>query len=320
MDDYVASLDPFAGEQSEMMLGVSGESVNQPQDDRAAYIAALDALPEGQLPRQGETVEAPGFSDPVPLDDSLGLGHPGQFSEPDPDDSTRVKPPARKRTRRPHAVYAAALNALPEGKLPKKGQTVKVPGHDVPVPIGEFVNTLRGRGIMGAKVGQVLVDALRRHDQVLEPHPDDSTRVKLPSTGKVTRWPRSVYAAALNACPAGQLPKFRQSVKVSGHDVPVPIGNFLNTLRNKGIVGANVDQVLVDALRRHGQRLESYPGKAGKVRLVRDVDGAATHVVAAMAGPGSQGQVGFAGREASGSQSKPARVLAVGQVTGGPGR
>ncbi|MER7169224.1 hypothetical protein ABT336_24585 [Micromonospora sp. NPDC000207] len=457
-DDYAAILAPFTGEQNEMMHRVSGEPVNQPQNDRAAYIAALDALPEGQLPRQArkpiawphsvyaaaldafpvgelpkfhQSVEVPGYAVPVPIGIFLStlrskgivganvgqdlvdaLGRHGQVLEPDPADSTRVKLPwtgkhitwpqsvyaaaldllpvgelpkvhqsvevpgyavpvpigiffrtlrskgivgagvdpalvdalarrgqvlnpdpddptkvklsaSGKHITWPQSVYAAALDLLPAGELPKSCQSVEVPGYAVPVPIGIFLSNLRSRGIVGANVGQVLVDALGRRGLVLVPDPADPTRVKLPLAGTRTEWPHSVYAAALGTFPAGKLPKKREKVKLSGHDVPVPIGTFVSDLRSVGIVGANVGPVLVEALRRHGQRLEPHPTRAGKVRLVRDVDGAATHVVAAMAGPRAPGQEGFAGRDRSGSpgpQSKRARVLDSEQAMAGLGR
>ncbi|MER7169225.1 hypothetical protein ABT336_24590, partial [Micromonospora sp. NPDC000207] len=265
---YGEGLDPFAGEQSEMMLGVSGESVNQPQGDRAAYIAAFGDFSQGQLSGHGKAVEDPGFFDPVPLGNSLSSGRPGQPSQPDAGDSARVKLPLTgKRTMRPQSVYAAALDALPEGELPERGRTVKVPGHDDPILIGSFLNNLRYRGIVGARVEPVLEAALGRRGLVLVPDPADPTRVKLPLTGKRTMRPQSVYAAALDACPEGKLPKSGETVKVSGYAIPVPIGDFLKSLRYVGVVEANVGQVLVDALGRRGLVLVPDPADPTRVKL-----------------------------------------------------
>ncbi|MER7169765.1 hypothetical protein ABT336_27405, partial [Micromonospora sp. NPDC000207] len=303
-------LEPDPADPTRVKLPLARKRTRWPH---SVYAAALDTFPAGKLPKEGERVKLSGYDAPVSIGEFLrtlrqkgvvrakvgqvlgdALGRHGLVLVPDPADPTRVKlPPARKRTEWPHSVYAAALDTFPAGKLPKEGEKVKLSGHANPVPIGYFLDTLRSVGTLRSEVSQVLVDALRRHFLVLKPDPADPTRVKLPPKGKRINWANSSYAAALDACPEGKLPRDGQSVEVRGCPVPVPLGNFLHNLRHRGV--ADVDPMLEAALARHGRRLEPHPTRAGKVRLVRDVDGAATHVVAAMAGPRAPGQEGFAG-------------------------
>ncbi|MGW8571395.1 hypothetical protein [Streptomyces niveus] len=175
------------------------------------------------------------------------------------------------------ATYAGILNALPENKLPTRSDVLPgvEDGRTVQVPIGKYLDRLREKGCTDPEPG--LIDALARHGQSFY-YDGKKERFRLEPTGKRMNWTDADYAAALNARDPGDLP-----------DRSVPLGNALYNMRYRGRKRPP-EQVLVDALARHGLKPEQ--GDAGKWKLpyVRGqaASSVAGHSPAAGQGPAPQ--------------------------------
>ncbi|WP_344570935.1 hypothetical protein, partial [Streptomyces axinellae] len=235
------------------------------------YAAALNAREQGDLPEKTETQEVVigGVTADVPIGKFLntlrsrgrrkalgeGLAEaltwhglaPRQIS-----DGRWTIPHTGKKIMWRDEDYAAALNARKQGDLPKKTDTQTVVIGDVTadVPIGQFLNTLRSQGRTKA-LGEGLTKALSRHGLASRQVSDGLWMV--PQTGQKVMWRDEDYAAALNAREQGDLPKKTemQTVVIGDVTADVPIGQFLNTLRNQGRTKA-LGEGLTKALSRHG--------------------------------------------------------------------
>ncbi|MEU9406987.1 hypothetical protein AB0E08_15065 [Streptomyces sp. NPDC048281] len=157
------------------------------------------------------------------------------------------------------ADYAVALNSLLPGRLPKRGEKVRVMiGDDAAdVPIGNFLKELRRKGRKRA-FERELTAALLRHG--LTPSQAPNGQWMLPQLGTV--WQDTHYAAALDSRPPGNLPKRGEKVRVMiGNDAAdVPIGTFLSDLRSLGRKRA-FEPELTAALLRHGLTPSQAPNR-----------------------------------------------------------
>ncbi|MFY1702737.1 hypothetical protein ACN28G_13490 [Micromonospora sp. WMMA1923] len=167
--------------------------------------------------------------------------------------------------------YAQALNTRTPGNLPKSRDTdrVTINGHDTDIPTGKLLHHLRTAGRITGGTEQVLLDALTRHGLTPIPHPEKPDHWRLPPTGNRITWTDRIYAQALNTRPPGNLPKSRDTdrVTINDHDTDIPTGKLLNTLRTAGRRDGGTEQVLLDALARHGLTPISHPTKPGHWRL-----------------------------------------------------
>ncbi|GGM23848.1 hypothetical protein [Micromonospora yangpuensis] len=168
-------------------------------------------------------------------------------------------------------IYAQALDTREPGNLPKREETdrVTINGHDADVPTGRLLNKLRAVGRSDRGTEQVLLDALARHGLTPIPHPTKPDHWRLPPTGDLVMWTDRIYAQALDTREPGNLPKSRDTdrITINGHDADIPTGALLNNLRSKGRSTAGTEQVLLDALARHGLTPISHPTKPGHWRL-----------------------------------------------------
>ncbi|MFD4698365.1 hypothetical protein [Streptomyces niveus] len=254
------------------------------KDDQ--YAAALNTLTPGKLPKEKDKigVNINGFFDGVPIGEFLkSMRSEGRQKEFEPGLTEALKrhditpihiggkwavprDPQAFCVRWTDENYAAALNTLPPGKLPKQKDKIEVDikGIVADVPIGEFLSTLRSKGRQ-EEFEPRLTEALKRHD-ITPIHIDGTWAV--PRDPKATRvtWKDDNYAAALNTLPPGKLPKKRDKigVNIKGIVADVPIGKFLSDLRSEGR-RKEFEPVLTEALERHG--LSSVGGEDGwKIR------------------------------------------------------
>ncbi|MFD4700087.1 hypothetical protein, partial [Streptomyces niveus] len=151
------------------------------------------------------------------------------------------------------AQYAAALNTLPPGKLPKQRDKIKVNINGVvaDVPIGNYLDTLRSKGRQ-KDFEPRLTEALERHD-ITPMHIGGKWAVPRDPQATRVMWKDDHYAAALNTLEPGDLPKQRKKIEVNINGVvaDVPIGNFLDSLRNVGR-REEFEPRLTEAFERHG--------------------------------------------------------------------
>ena len=131
--------------------------------------------------------------------------------------------------------YAAALNSLPPGNLPKKrdGVNMTLDGQDVTVPFGQWLANMRSNG-RKTELGQELTAALQRHN--LTPYQDAKGTWKSEPTRTRMTWRDDDYTAALNSLPPGNPPKQHDGVNMTldGQDVTVPLGHWLANMRSNG--------------------------------------------------------------------------------------
>ncbi|MFD4771181.1 hypothetical protein [Streptomyces niveus] len=237
------------------------------------YAAALNTLPPGKLPKDGDKigVDINGFVADVPIGSFLTtLRSDGRQKEFEPRltealehhgitpmhiGGTWVVPrdPQTARVLWTDDNYAAALNTLPPGKLPKDRDKIGVDinGFVADVPIGKFLATLRSDGRQ-EEFEPRLTEALERHD-ITPMHIGGKWAVpRDPRTGRVM-WKDDHYAAALNTLPPGKLPKHNAKIEVNikGVVADVPIGTFLKNVRNNGRQ-KEFEPRLTEALERHG--------------------------------------------------------------------
>ncbi len=158
-------------------------------------------------------------------------------------------------------LYAAALDARTKGSLPKQRDKdrVKYGGQWFEVSTGTLVHQLRQKG--RKKLHADLYNALKRHDWGL--YKDDEGTWRLPKVEERRNWSDSEYAAALNSRPEGSPPKFRDTDWV-GLDL-VPTGHLVSQLTSEGRA-KTPEQVLIDALERHGREGYRDPEKKWKIR------------------------------------------------------
>ncbi|MFI6244547.1 hypothetical protein ACIBEF_32485, partial [Micromonospora sp. NPDC050795] len=252
-----------------------------PRNSDQVFAQALNTLPVGTRITGNTTVMLPGRTVPVPigqlvkrLRDIAAFG--GRVAAPDPvlvaalaahglhhnptalpDGKWRLQPSSAKITWTDQD-YAQALNSLPVGTPITYDATVTLPGHSVPVPIGQLVKRLRDIAAGGGRVAApdpVLVAALAAHGLHRNPTalPDGKWRL-LPSGAKITRTDQD-YAQALNNLPVGTRITQKTTVTLPGHPDPVPIGQLVRILRDIAAGGGRVaapDPVLVAALAAHG--------------------------------------------------------------------
>ncbi|WP_329529403.1 hypothetical protein [Streptomyces sp. NBC_01462] len=243
------------------------------------YAAALDALPPGDLPKQGDTerVDINGVVADVPIGRFLNtlrsVGRRGAF-EPvltqafgrhnvtpiQIPDGTWTIPQTGQHIVWKDAHYAAALNARTPGDLPKQedAEEVDIDGVIADVPIGHFLRKLRSVGRRGA-FEPVLTQAFGRHN--VTPFQIPGGTWAIPQTGHRIVWKDAHYAAALHARPPGDLPKQEdtEEVDIDGVIADVPIGRFLDKLRSTGRRGA-FEPVLTQAFGRHDVTPFQIPG------------------------------------------------------------
>ncbi|MFI6244504.1 hypothetical protein ACIBEF_32220, partial [Micromonospora sp. NPDC050795] len=252
-----------------------------PRNSDQVFAQALNRLPVGTHITGNTTVMLPGRTVPVPIGPLVSrlrstAARGGRVAAPDPalvaalaahglhrnptalpDGRWRLLP-SGARISWPDQDYAQALNRLPVGTRITGNTTVMLPGHPVPVPIGQLVSRLRSIAAGGGRVAApdpALVAALAAHGLHRNPTalPDGKWRL-LPSGAKIT-WTDQDYAQALNRLPAGIPITGNTTVMLPGHTVPVPIGQLVNTLRNTSAGGGRVaapDPALVAALAAHG--------------------------------------------------------------------
>ncbi|MFI6244557.1 hypothetical protein ACIBEF_32560, partial [Micromonospora sp. NPDC050795] len=245
------------------------------------YAQALNRLPVGTPITGNTTVTLPGHTVPVPIGQLVSTlrniaATGGRAAAPDPalvtalaahglhhnpttlpDNKWRLQPSSAKITRTDQD-YAQALNRLPVGTPITHDTTVTLPGHPVPVPIGQLVNKLRTTAASGGRVAApdpALIAALAAHGLHHNPTalPDGKWRL-LPSGARIT-WPDQDYAQALNRLPVGTPITYDTTVTLPGHPVPVPIGKLVSTLRTTAASGGRVaapDPALIAALAAHG--------------------------------------------------------------------
>ncbi|MFI6244494.1 hypothetical protein ACIBEF_32150, partial [Micromonospora sp. NPDC050795] len=252
-----------------------------PRNSDQVFAQALNRLPVGTPITQNTTVTLPGHPVPVPIGPlvnrlrNISAGG-GRVAAPDPalvaalaahglhrnptalpDGKWRLLPSGANIIW-PDQVFAQALNSLPVGTRIKGNTTVTLPGHSVPVPIGQLVSRLRDASAGGGRVAApdpALVSALAAHGLHRNPTalPDNKWRL-LPSGARIT-WTDQDYAQALNRLPVGTRITQNITVMLPGHLVPVPIGKLVNTLRDISAGGGRVaapDPALVTALAAHG--------------------------------------------------------------------
>ncbi|MFI6244561.1 hypothetical protein ACIBEF_32580, partial [Micromonospora sp. NPDC050795] len=269
---------PTALPDGKWRLQPSGAKITRTDQD---YAQALNRLPVGTPITYDTTVTLPGHPVPVPIGKlvnrlrNISAGG-GRVAAPDPaliaalaahglhhnpttlpDNKWRLQPSGAKITW-PDQDYAQALNRLPVGTPITHDTTVTLPGHTVPVPIGQLVNRLRSPSASGGRVAApdpVLVAALAAHGLHRNPTalPDGKWRL-LPSGARIS-WPDQVYAQALNRLPVGTRITRNTTVMLPGHTVPVPIGQLVNRLRTISASGGRAaapDPALVTALAAHG--------------------------------------------------------------------
>ncbi|MFI6244242.1 hypothetical protein ACIBEF_30710 [Micromonospora sp. NPDC050795] len=245
------------------------------------YAQALNRLPAGTRITGNTTVTLPGHTVPVPIGPLVSrlrsiAATGGRAAAPDPvlvaalaahglhhnpttlpDGKWRLLPSGARITW-PDQDYAQALNRLPAGTSITHNTTVTLPGHTVPVPIGQLVRRLRNASATGGRAAApdpVLVAALAAHGLHRNPTalPDNKWRLQ-PSGARIT-WPDQDYAQALNRLPVGTPITQNITVTLPGHTVPVPIGQLVHALRNSSATGgraATPDPALVTALAAHG--------------------------------------------------------------------
>ncbi|MFI6244519.1 hypothetical protein ACIBEF_32300, partial [Micromonospora sp. NPDC050795] len=153
------------------------------------FAQALDRHPVGTPITNDTTVTLPGHSAPVPIGNMVSRlrnasATGGRVAVPDPvlvaalaahglhrnptalpDGKWRLLPSGARITW-PDQDFAQALNRLPVGTRITPNTTVTLPGHTVPVPIGQLVRTLRASGATGGRVAApdpALVAALAAH-------------------------------------------------------------------------------------------------------------------------------------------------------------
>ncbi|MFI6244563.1 hypothetical protein ACIBEF_32590, partial [Micromonospora sp. NPDC050795] len=284
---------PTALPDGKWRLLLSGARITWPDQD---YAQALNRLPVGTRIVRDATVMLPGHTVPVPIGQLVSRlrdssAHGGRVAAPDPalvaalaahglhhnptalpDNKWRLQPTGAKITWTDQ-VYAQALNRLPVGTRIKGNTTVTLPGHLVPVPIGQLVIRLRSASASGGRVAvpdPVLVAALAAHGLHQSPTalPDGKWRL-LPS-GAIITWPDQDYAQALNRLPVGTRITRNTTVMLPGHLVPVPIGQLVSTLQSIAANGGRAaapDPVLVTALAAHGLHRNPTTLPDGKWRL-----------------------------------------------------
>ncbi|MFI6244496.1 hypothetical protein ACIBEF_32165, partial [Micromonospora sp. NPDC050795] len=267
-----------------------------PRNSDQVYAQALNRLPVGTPITQNTTVTLPGHPVPVPIGKLVSTlrtisASGGRAAAPDPalvaalaahglhhnpttlpDGKWRLLPSGAKITWTDQD-YAQALNSLPVGTRITGNTTVMLPGHSVPVPIGQLVNTLRNTAAHGGRVAApdpALVSALAAHGLHHNPTalPDGRWRL-LPSGARIT-WTDQDYAQALNRLPVGTPITNDTTVMLPGHTVPVPIGQLVKRLRSIAAAGGRVaapDPALVTALAAHGLHHNPTALPDGKWRL-----------------------------------------------------
>ncbi|MFI6244490.1 hypothetical protein ACIBEF_32110 [Micromonospora sp. NPDC050795] len=153
------------------------------------YAQALNRHPVGTPITNDTTVTLPGYPFSLPIGQMVSKlqdpsAYGGLAAAPDPalvtalaahglhhnptalpDGKWRLQP-SQARITWTDQDYAQALNSLPVGTRIMHNTTVTLPGHSVPVPIGQLVNTLRNSSATGGRMAApdpVLVAALAAH-------------------------------------------------------------------------------------------------------------------------------------------------------------
>ncbi|MFI6244523.1 hypothetical protein ACIBEF_32330, partial [Micromonospora sp. NPDC050795] len=267
-----------------------------PRNSDQVFAQALNRLPVGTHITGNTTVMLPGRSVPFPIGQLVNTlrnisARGGRAAVPDPalvtalaahglhrnpttlpDGKWRLQPTGA-RISWPDQDYAQALNSLPVGTHITQNTTVTLPGHTVPVPIGQLVNTLRSTAATAGRVAApdpALVAALAAHGLHHNPTALPDGKWRLLPTGARIIWPDQVYAQALNRLPVGTRITHNTTVTLPGHPVPVPIGPLVNRLRSPAATGGRAaapDPVLVAALAAHGLHRNPTALPDGKWRL-----------------------------------------------------
>ncbi|MFI6244528.1 hypothetical protein ACIBEF_32360, partial [Micromonospora sp. NPDC050795] len=177
---------PTALPDGKWRLQPSGAKITWTDQD---YAQALNRLPVGTRITPNTTVTLPGHPDPVPIGNLVSRlrnasATGGRAAVPDPalvsalaahglhrnptalpDGKWRLLPSGARITW-PDQDFAQALNSLPVGTRITGNTTVTLPGHSVPVSIGQLVKRLRDASAHGGRVAApdpVLVSALAAH-------------------------------------------------------------------------------------------------------------------------------------------------------------
>ncbi|MFE0440212.1 hypothetical protein ACFW2K_35425, partial [Streptomyces nigra] len=238
----------------------------------AGYVAALNARPLGDLPRQKDPavkVVVGGVEKEVALGAWLhtmrskgrktelgpslveALARHGLVASLDEEGRYRL-PRTGKQVSWLDQHYADALNAREVGDLPSRGGVVPLAylGGHPGVPLGDWLRTLRTKG-RKTELEPSLVVALARHGLVVSLDADGYYR--LPLTGKRVSWLDQHYEDALNAREVGDLPSVGGVVPLPylGDHPGVPLGDWLHNMRTRGRK-TELEPSLVVALARHG--------------------------------------------------------------------
>ncbi|MFD4698366.1 hypothetical protein [Streptomyces niveus] len=257
-----------------------------PKYSDAQYAAALNTLPPGKLPKHKDKIRVniDGVVADVPigafLDTQRGKGRQKEFEPglaeafgrhgitPMHIGGTWIVPrdPQTGRVMWTDDQYAAALNTLPPGKLPKQRDKTEVNINGIfdGVPIGDFLKSMRSKGRQ-KEFEPRLTEALKRHD-ITPIHIDGKWAVPRDPDATRVMWKDDHYAAALNTLTPGKLPKDRDKigVAINGIVADVPIGKFLGDMRSDGR-RKEFASVLTEAFERHG--FSSVGGEDGwKIR------------------------------------------------------
>ncbi|MFI6244482.1 hypothetical protein ACIBEF_32040 [Micromonospora sp. NPDC050795] len=315
-----------------------------PRNSDQVYAQALNRHPVDTPITGNTTVMLPGHLVPVPIGQLVNTlrstaATAGRVAAPDPvlvaalaahglhhnptalpDGKWRLLP-SGARIIRPDQVFAQALNRLPAGTRITRNTTVTLPGHPVPVPIGQLVNKLRDTSANGGRVAApdpALVTALAAHGLHHNPTtpPDGKWRLQ-PSGAKIIR-PDQDYAQALNRLPVGTRITNDTTVMLPGHPVPVPIGQLVKRLRDIAAGGGRVaapDPALVSALAAHGLHHNPTTLPDGKWRLqpaaavpARPVPAGNTTTTTTLTGPTAL------------TGPAPGRVLSIAELLNPPGQ